>query len=69
MNASQRATIGKWVKKEDFEYPFEDGEVINYTLEKPFRDFTMKPMVTLKTEFNGCDKTDDRSKNVVTSQY
>ena len=24
--------IGRWVRKADIEYPFEDGEVINYTL-------------------------------------
>jgi hypothetical protein len=32
-NASQRAPIGRWVKKADIEYPFENGEVINYTLD------------------------------------
>jgi hypothetical protein len=33
-NASQRATIGIWVKmKKSSEYPFEHGEVINYTLD------------------------------------
>jgi hypothetical protein len=34
-NASQRRTsIGRWVKKRaDIEYPFEHGEVINYTLD------------------------------------
>ena len=34
-NASQiRASIGRWVKKKaDIEYPFEYGEVINYTLD------------------------------------
>ena len=34
-NASQRrAPIGRWVKnKADIEYPFEHGEVINYTLD------------------------------------
>ena len=35
-NASQRsAHIGRWVKKKisDIEYPFDHGEVINYTLD------------------------------------
>ena len=34
-NASERrAPIGRWVKKKsDIEYPFENGEVINYTLD------------------------------------
>jgi hypothetical protein len=34
-NALQRrAPVGRWVKKEaDIEYPFEQGEVINYTLD------------------------------------
>jgi hypothetical protein len=32
-NALQRrAPIGRWVKKTDIEFPFELGEVINYTL-------------------------------------
>jgi hypothetical protein len=33
-NALQKALIGKWVKiTADIEYPFERGEVINYTLD------------------------------------
>jgi hypothetical protein len=32
-NASQTAPIGRWVKKEDVEYLFEHGEVINYILD------------------------------------
>jgi hypothetical protein len=33
-NASQRkAPIGRWVRKADLEYPFEHGDVINYTLD------------------------------------
>ena len=52
--------MGKNTKTADVEYPIEHGEVINYTLDgvsihsvttkerKPLRDFTMRPMVTLK---------------------
>jgi hypothetical protein len=66
--SSRRAPIGRWENKNnsDIDYPFEDGEVINYTLDcvsilpvttkvqasfltqLPLRDFTMRPMVTLK---------------------
>jgi hypothetical protein len=31
--SQRRAPISKWVKKADIEYPFEHGEVINYTLD------------------------------------
>jgi hypothetical protein len=54
--------MGTNTKEADIEYPFELGEVFNYTLDgvsihpvysfrrgrKPLRDFTMKPMVTIK---------------------
>ena len=60
-NASQRrAPIGRLVKrkKADIEYPFENGEVIHYTLDDvsihpvttkiqaQLRDLTMRPIVT-----------------------
>ena len=67
-----RAPIGRWIKssKADINYPFEHGEVITYTLDGVsihgvsihYKDtgalpnFTMRPMVTLVTEFNGCDR-------------
>jgi hypothetical protein len=27
------APVGRWIKQTDIEYPFEHGEVINYTLD------------------------------------
>ena len=46
-NASQtRAPIGRWIQKKkkeaDIEYPFEPGEVINYTLD----DVSIHPVTT-----------------------
>ena len=33
MPSKKRAAIGRWVKQEDIEQPFEQGEFINYTLD------------------------------------
>ena len=47
-NATQRSPIGRWVKKEDIEYPFEHGKVINYTFDGvSIQPFTTKIQVSL----------------------